>query len=346
MAFTKITQLGENFITQICTQGMIPKNGNTLLSGQQRTSLPFTSGKTGSYPSENHVWEAIFNYNGTKVTTATQLATALISWFNKYAEIYDLDANVIAAQAYIESKYTMRAYVDYAPRLGNLQSTASGVSQFLLAAIYTVIIKNGYHKTGTPSFSQDEINKITQGTLNPTLENSYNVGSSAITPSPTVQTTWHNRPILFQNVINNPEIMIKAQCVYMRHIADLGNDFTSSALFGYNRGPGYIKSTYTDTIQECLGKTSNTYIQEGLNYVLQIFGVLGDFDNFLVSKGLPRGYKPAKYYFGYDEKTFPDIGKVPNPKNLRLKQTFDISTANIKQSEKYSTPPVSTTTTT
>jgi hypothetical protein len=342
MAYSPLTEQGKNFIKHVCIEGMKPdRNGNTLLSGKQSHALPFTTGNTKTYDSSvNHIWTCNIKYNGNNVINGNDLTNALIYWFNYYAQIYDLDANVIAAQAYIESRYKMWIYVDYIPSSGNYQSTASGINQFLMNTIYDIIIKNnGKNYNSTHPFTPEEVNKIINGLTDNKNQYSYTIGGSAIVPNTAYQNSWHNRPFLHQNVIDNPDIMIKAQCLFMRYIADLCNAFTSSALFGYSRGPGYAKKTYTDSIVACKNGPENranpNYLQEGLNYVLLIFGVLGDKDNFLASKGLGN-YKPAPkngnyYYFGYDD----FMGD--SPKNLRLKQTFDIGNANISQSNP--TPP-------
>jgi len=321
MGYSKaITKEGVDFITHVCTVGMTgDKHGNTLLKGKNSYRLPFCF-----QPQASQVWTCDIkipnSYGMLPVTTGNDLAQALIYWFNTYAQMFDLDANVIAAQAYAESGYYMWNYAGG-------DSTASGVNQFLSSTVYEVIVKNsGKQYTHVNYFTPEEVAKITNGLTQGTIEGSYQPGGNTDAPSPAHQVTWNNRPILHQNIINNPDIMIKAQCLYMSWISSRCNALTSSTLFGYSRGPGYSLKTYTDSIQLCASKVSQQALQEGLNYVLKIFGVLGDKNNFLGSKGLGSYYKPVGKYFGYDE----SMGD--STKNLKLTQTFDPTNANIAQS--------------
>ena len=317
MASVKITKEGVEFITHVCNVGMVNKNGNTMLAGKNSYPLPFCF-----QPQANQIWVCDIKIPNTsiKMTSGNDLAQGLILWFNKYAQMYDLDANVIAAQAYAESGYKMWNYAG-----GN--STASGVNQFLSSTVYEVIVKNdGKSYNPTNYFTPEEVNKIINGLTQGRIEASYKPGGNTDAPSPAHQVAWNNRPTLHQNIINNPEIMIKAQCLYMSWISNRCNTLASSTLFGYSRGPGYSLKTYTDSIQECAMQNTQEYLQEGLNYVLKIFGVLGDKNNFLGSKGLGSYYKPVGKYFGYNE------SKGNDPKNLRLTQNFDSFNANVAQS--------------
>lgn len=301
-----ITAAGEEFIHFICTRG-----GQNLLSGKNSYALPYTK------PSVNKTWTCNIFHNFKKITTGDDLAIALIDWFNKYAEMYGLDANVIAAQAYIESNYVMWNYAGGSSLQGQ-DSTASGVNQFTMLTIYDIIIKGTYE---TIKMTANEITTLTNGMNNPLDINSYSVKSA------TYEDAWFNRPILHQNVIDNPDIMIKAQCRYMKALANRCASLTSSSLFCYSRGNFYA-DTYTNTIQKCKQHFVNNdkYLQEGLDYVLKIFGVLGDKNNALIKKG---GYKPAGYYFGYDDT------KGNSEKNLKLNQNFDSYNANVKESGMY-----------
>jgi hypothetical protein len=249
------------------------------------------------------------------ISTPDELANALIYWFNTYAKQYDLDANVIAAQAYAESSYVIWNYAQY-------DSTASGISQVLMSTIWDLIIRdNGKAYNSSNPITPEEVYAL-----------NYNLEQKDVVPSYRVSTSvaWDNRPLLHQNVINNPGIMIKAQCKYMNYIAGKCGNLTSSALFGYNRGPLYAQKTYTQSIVDCKnGKESKAapgYEKEGLKYVLKIFGVLGDKENWLTGRGLGRNYKPIGQYFGYDD----NIGD--KTKNLRLKESFTADNASIVQS--------------
>jgi len=348
----KITLDGINFINHVCTtnmSGIKRLNYATALSGKQNYSFPYSGP-----PFIDKIWTCnikVPNNPNKIISSATELAEALIYWFNKYSEIYGLDANVIAAQAFAESGYLMWNYAGYNRKVG-FGSTASGVNQFTMSTVYGVIIINQYPVE--PYMTPDEIAKITAG-LDPQtkyLQSSYIVGNNLDTWYPGHEIAWKNRPILHQNVIDNPDIMIKAQCRYMRYAANKCDGLTSSSLFGYSRGPnGYALKSYTEAVQKCKKNETAEYLKEGLDYVMKIFGILGDKDNWLASKGLGPYYKPAPkivdgktiyYYFGYDE----NMGN--SPKNLRLKETFSAYNSNSKQSNELypNNPPTTPTTTT
>lgn len=331
MGYSKITTQGEDFITHICNVGMVGNKKGTLLRGKNTYSLPFCT-----QPQRSQIWTCdikIPPLNAQTITTASELAQALIYWFNYYAQIFNLDANVIAAQAYAESSYYMWNYAG-----GN--SSASGVNQFLSGTLYEVIVKNnGKSYNSVNYFTDNEVNRIINGLTQGRIESSYKSGGNTEESSPAHQITWNNRPTLHQNIINNPEIMIKAQCLYMSWIANRCNALTSSTLFGYSRGPGYAVKTYTNSIQACAMAKTNQYLQEGLNYVLKIFGVLGDKNNYLGSKGLGN-YKPVGRYFGYDEL----MGN--SAKNLKLTQNFIGYNADVLQSTLLFPSSINVTTTT
>ena len=305
MAYEKLTDLGKKFITYVCTKG-----GTNLLSGQKREPLPYTK------PPLLQTWTCDITDPqdaNKKITNGTELANALIYWFNTYAQEYELDANVIAAQAYAESNYIMWTYAS--------NSAASGVNQFTMLTIFGIIVEN--HGKST-RMTPNEIAVITNGLTKPLSRNSYDVDSKDYTDA------FANRPILQQNVIDNPGIMIKAQCRYMKNIANDCGSLTSTSLFCYSRGPAYLADTYSKAIQKCVNKKGqDPYTNEGLNYVLKIFGILGDKDNWLESKGITRGYKPKGLYFGYDDQ----MGD--SPKNLRLKMSWDSFAANVTESDEY-----------
>jgi len=278
MAYKQLTEEGKKFIRKACETG-----SNSLLQGKSsakikdQTSryynpdgvLPFCSPAT----SPTKIWISNAKYNGNFLTSNSQVGEALIDWFNKYSKIYGMDANVMAAQSFQESRYTLWAYP--------LISTASGISQFDSASVFDMVIKNK-HPEITPLFTQAEIDAITANVDGNKYDYAtYNVGTTL---------GKQNRPIMHQNIIDNPEIMIKAQLRYMKYISKRCNSLASSALFGYNRGPAYAKPSYTESISVCTANEKAGYEEEGIDYVYKIF-------NYLGNKAFP-GMKG--YYFGYD----------------------------------------------
>lgn len=290
MAYIKLREEGKKFITAACKNA--GANNNSLLYGKSREgALPFCDPPTPS----SYYWTSNAKYNGVTITTNETLGKALIDWFDKYGELYGMDANMIAAQAFQESGFFVWNYP--------MTSTASGISQFIVEAVYDVIIMNKYGVT--PEFTADEIAKITKNLSGNLIDiNTYKVSTTI---------GKQNRPKLHQNICDNPDLMIKAQYRYMKYIANsYTNGIASSALFGYNRGPGYAKPSYADSIKAATN--SSNYQMEGINYVYSIFSILGK-----------KGFRIPDVYFGYDE-----LGMNSNPATdfNKYKAEVDISNLN------------------
>lgn len=273
MAYSGLTQSGKAFIRKVCAG-----DSRTLLDGKSSAKY---SKKDSLYNMDGHLpfcsppcpvktWYSNAQYNGKKINTNQELGEALIVWFNKYSKIFELDANIIAAQAYAESGYNVWAYP--------LTSTASGISQFITEAVFDVIVTNKYSSQEDQKFTSAEISAITKN-----LSGNTKVASTFTVDKPQGK---KNRATLHQNIIDNPEIMIKGQCCYMKYIGSLCDNLASSALFGYNRGPKYSYPSYTKSIASATD--SRNYQMEGIGYVYRIFNLLGNktFDK--------HGY------FGYD----------------------------------------------
>lgn len=289
MPYKEITNEGKIFIRQMCKD-----KGDTLFTGSNG-EMPFTDYTENgvNYPRLNKIWTASPKFNNITITKYDKLSEALIYWFNLYSKQFDLDANIIAAQAYAESGFILWNYPKYND--GSWNSSASGISQFLMSTVHDAIINK------TNVFTVIEINKLTNG-----LSGDVNNISSYTTINDIAR---KNRRTLHQNISDNPDIMIKAQCSFMSNIAKRCNNIASSTLFGYNRGPKYSKKTYTESIQSCISDTGEVYPVEGLNYVLKIFGILGDKNNVFSDKFLGKtintvktvkNYKKVGYSFGYE----------------------------------------------
>ncbi len=233
MGYVRLTNLGKEFIRRICaSRDVLSGNNGKLPFSQLASNTVFTSNAK--------------DRNGNTITSSSAFAEELIYWFDQYSQLYDLDANIIAAQSYQESGYQAWIYANY-------PSSAAGITQFLGSTVWeVVVVQQGISRNVTPAFTQSEINRITNGITNPTQLSSYKYGSSIINP---------NREILFQNIIDNPDLMIKAQCKYMRAIRDRCNGIAASALFCYNRGPAFARKTYTETVLNCQSRKSSEYIK-------------------------------------------------------------------------------------
>lgn len=288
MPFKKITKEGERFMYKIGEQNGV----NGLIRGKNSYDLQFTD-----EPEKSEIFESnILDFNNNQIINNTQYINNIIYWMNYYSKIYDLDANIISAQAFAESAYKTWNYAR--------TSTASGLSQFILGTIYDVIVDNKY-KNITPLFEEYEIDKIISNVLQPYNELSYRVSSQNTEDR---ERSRKNRYQIHINLMNNPDLLIKAQCRLMRYIANRNNNLASNTLFAYNRGHNYRSDTYLGIINSVINSRGREYIDEGVKYVEKIFAFLSDKENN-ITKNKPKGY-----YFGY---------------NLDLFETFDIFDANL-----------------
>ena len=295
MPFNKITSNGENFIRTVCSG-----TGNSLLSGRNNYNLPYSS--VQDTPT---IFTTNVEYYGQLVTTNQELGEALIYWFNLYSEQYDLDANIIAAQAYVESKYKVW---NYSP------TGAMGISQFISSSFNSIAIANNHNIL--PKFTTGEIDRLTLDIENPLDELSFQFNSKI---NSIRETARENKTQQHINITNNPDLVIKAQCRFMRFISDRNNNLASSSLFAYNRGSGLTSKTYPEIINKAEKNPKVGNIKEGLDYVLLIFNCLGDKNNEFT----PITPKPKGISFGYEKK-------------LKLGEPFDLYKADVDASnQKY-----------
>ena len=281
MGYKKITKECLNFLDYIANN-----NGtNGLISGKNKYEIPFVYG----YDIPEKITAEI-EYKGKIIENNNDYIQYLIEYYNYYSHIYDIDANILLAQAYVESNLKVWNYAQY-------NSTAMGLTQFLMGTIREVVLLNRYNST--PKFTESEQSKLLLNIINPNEDESYRVGGSKILDENSYDfdkysTARKNRYNLYLNCINNPDIMIKAQFRYMKYIGSKNNLIASSTLFAYNRGSGYSGNTYADIINQVKMKKGGEYITEGVNYVEKIFGVLGDKNNEYIKN------KPKGVYFGYE----------------------------------------------
>ena len=259
----KLTQHGIEFIYNICSKGT-----NNLLTG---TNGALVFSNDGNDNLIKKIWTAkVKNDNGNIINKNIELAPLLIDWFNQYGLKYNLDPNILAAQLFRESSFRVWAYP---PKRNNSKndSTAMGLSQFLMSSLFAIVIKN--ENKVTPSLTPNEIDLLTKGLDKKTESYAYDVSASNVSND----IAWDNHSILLQNVMDNPKIMIKGQAMYMKYFAKKCNGLASTSLFCYNRGT-FMSDTYTKAITKAInygnGKGKPNYIDEGVKYVDLIFKLL------------------------------------------------------------------------
>jgi zinc D-Ala-D-Ala carboxypeptidase len=294
MAFSGLTSQGKDFIISSVNAGCL--SGKKTMPGVSFDKYISVYGKDPS--SEDFVWKS------NTITNPATLATSLIGWYNEYASIYSMNANVLAAQAFVESNYKLWTFSIGKDESTNTQYPAAmGLTQFVKITMNGVAAHTDSYNGITPVFTNAE-----RGVL-------YKNTSPA----------EYDKPIILQNMMDNPKLMVKAQFLYMKYCANRANGLASSALFGYNRGDGYIsKISYTDTIQNCKNdrKKKSSYFEEGVSYVFKTFSVLGDISS-------QTGYnKGVDGYFGYN---FLKMDAIPSVKASE----FDWYYANAVGSDAY-----------
>ena len=235
---TQLTTQGMAFIRRVCAT---ENQNNRLLRGKaaQNVGGNFPLPNTNPAIDSNHEWvcRPRLSYESNEIiTTGAQLAEALIVWFNALGFKYKVDANIMAAQAYVESKFQLWAY----------SPTAMGISQFTMETIHFVIVNNLGKQLNSTDILYRDI--ITSGLTNPLTITSYQTRKEN-NPTPS-----QNKALLHQRLCDNPLILLDAQFKYMRWIADKTNNLASSTLFCFNRGFAYAMPTYSATIESCIKK--------------------------------------------------------------------------------------------
>jgi len=231
MGYKKLNEKSKAFIASKAGKS------NSFLKGKNRYKLPYST-DTGQ------TFQASITYNGKQILTDADFVPVLYDLIDKYSNLYELDANIIAAQTFRESGYRIWDYS---------QTGALGLSQFTPSTIFEIIVKNNKFSSSLLKFTDEEINKITNG-----------IGKD----SSSIRST-SNRLKLHNNIMNNPEIIIKAQCYLMNYIGSRNNNLAASALFAYNRGSALKSNSYPEIIRKC-----TLPLNEGINYVYEIFKIL------------------------------------------------------------------------
>jgi hypothetical protein len=281
MAYKKLTETGKDFIRNVANKA----NGTALLVGKNGL-LPFSDETTNKIWTANVIWTGNDNdsRNGTPITTNSTFAEYLIFLFDTYSEQYEMDANIIAAQAYQESKYRTWFYKS--------KNTPSGISQLPMNTVYDVL----YNKVWVTTEEKDI---ITNGMIEPQRNSSWHKNRNEKFLNKTnYETQETNRSILHQNMIDNPHIIIKMQCGLMDFISERNANLASSSLFAYNREIQLSSKNYIELINKTSREFTNDYANGGIIYAEEIFGYLGDKDNKFITT-LDNSTKG--YWFGYKQ---------------------------------------------
>lgn len=251
MAYKKLTEKGKGFIRNKTSHA-----GNNLLTGRFNYALPYSPIKNN----KTVVFTAKPTLDGKFIVDNKGVGEAVIIWADRYGSLYELDANIVAAQMAAEGAGviagdTLRSYITWAYS----PSGAIGISQFLGDSIWTIIYQINPTLKVEKRVTTDEINKLFTGI------------SGDIKNNPKILNDSTNRIQLHQNIMNNPEIMVKLQCLLLAYIQKNNQNLASSTLFCYNRGANIKSTSYLDAIKKC-----ELPVAEGLGYVNKIYGFLVD----------------------------------------------------------------------
>jgi hypothetical protein len=234
--YVPITQAGKDYVKRVYFSN---PNGNNRLQGSKNIPVSNTNIAAGTYIIAKPY------YNGKLITTNIELYDAIIYWYTYYcgASQYNLNANVLTAQAEHESAFIIWIYD--APGVGGIAS-ATGIGQFLPAAIWDIMLTNNYSYI-TPLFTQAEINKLSVGFTHPVsyyqgLSNNNGHNLNAFISDMT------NTTALYYNMINNPDLCIKGHCRYMAFFANHCNHIASASIACYFQGVKYAATSYTDVL--------------------------------------------------------------------------------------------------
>jgi len=247
MAYKALSSKGKAYIKKFTDNDQ-----NYLLSGKFKWGLP-----NSTISKQDIIFTANILSDGINVNTNRLLGQYIIKWVDKYSRLYELDANIIAAQISAEAAGTIsgvgfKRYVAFAYS----NTGAMGISQFTANTVWTIIYEKNKRFTIDKRLNTTEIAALTLN-LSGDKQKLDDFNSST------------NRRQLHQNIINNPQILIKMQCMLMSYIGKNNKNLASSTLYCYNRGSEIKSSSYLEAIRK-----TTLPIKEGLTYVKTIFTFL------------------------------------------------------------------------
>ncbi len=255
MSFIKLTKSGEDFIINRCVSAT--------------TLFTITVTKKNPLPKSNVAPNTVFtahvkNDSGVEITSNLEYAKQLIKWFNEFAELFVIDANIAASQAFIESKFYPTAYD------GNGRMGISGIIDY---EIFKFLIKaNDFIKEEDVDDIEVDIDgdKDDIRTYIPNVKTSNNKVASNATTNTLAR---ENRAQLFQNMIDNPKLSIFSQCYLLSLYGANNNNMAASTLFAYYIRTNEKTTKYIDLVNSYEKKNGKTSVV--LAYVDSVFNVLG-----------------------------------------------------------------------
>jgi soluble lytic murein transglycosylase-like protein len=223
------------------------KNSESYINKQfgSDSSTSMVQGKFNYILPRSNVSDASTIYKSNKYKNNGEWKSQFKKSISEYSKLYDIDPNVILAQIFGESGFKVWAYSP---------TGAIGITQFIPSTLHDIAITNS--GTGV-KFTQSEIDRLLVGIPN-TDKNTFSSRSY--------------RMQVFQNAMDNPDLMIKAQCRYMKQLSAKSNNLLSTTLFAYNRGDLFAKKNYLEAYYAAKKYNGGTgYEKEGISYVYTIW---------------------------------------------------------------------------
>ena len=300
--YKPLTEMGMKFIIKECG------TGRNNIEGTNKFPLSSSVDEVTGL-NVNKKWTSNAYKDG------TELSTGLIKLINKSAEVYGLDANIIAATIFIESGYKLWTFP--------YNSNVGGLIQIKPLTLWSMGI-NGKGSV-LPKISDSDISKLSNGYNKITdsdgkltltdgkireLYSKYGTNPNPVYDLNTIGRKFRGQ--LQQNMIDNPDVLINVMCRYVKYISGTNGDIVSSTLFGYTAGNSTADTSYKKVIEAYSKGINSAMLEEKAGYVLDVWKLL-------------------KNNFGYNE-LFSDkdsLDKVPNP-------GFDIFGADVASSAEYS----------
>lgn len=265
----QLTEKGKASIISICTAGGKNggRNGVGKLQGNNGVLFRSTPDDT-----ETFYKSTTTNRAGAEIKNNIQLAEALIDFYNTYGKKYNIDVNVLAAQALLESGFRIWVYPP--------TTTASGLCQFTQPTMWDFIITPRSSTNGIITSADRTYMKT--GLISPDLITSWNsvaAGSTKVTK----EIAYKNRKTIHQNFINNLDLMIRSQIGLMRDISLRQNNVAASTLLSYNQGsflpPGGNRS---QSYLEMLRRINERQQKEGSHYVKLVYQRLNQYFGYQI----------------------------------------------------------------
>ena len=257
-----LNNTGKEFIRHIANVA----SNNALLQGSNGI-LPNSS------ETEDKTWKCnVVNIlrNNKSITNNSDFAEYIIELYDLYAQVYDVDANIMAAQGYQDSRYRCWYYLNF--------GAGSSLYNLPMNLVYDIIYnpEKGW-------LNDDEKDLLIDGLEKPDRASSWiKTKNEKFLNSENIETQKANRSVLHQNMIDNPHLIIKMQSALMSYIALRNNNLCSSSLFAYKMDSELESNNYIQAINKISREYGDSRSDSGIVYTEKIFGYLGDRNNEFV----------------------------------------------------------------